>query len=130
MPQEPDLAGGVSVADTVALAGWLKGLAGRALRRAVPDALDLLGLAGRRTDRVRTLSGGMRRRLGFATAVVHRPALIVLDEPTAGLDLEQRARLGEVIAAMATDRLVVSSTHVLDALRRHGGAVAVMRAAG
>lgn len=127
-PQEPDLAGGVSVADTVALAGWLKGVDRRGLGRSVREALELVGLGDRAADRTRTLSGGMRRRLGFATAVAHRPSVLVLDEPTSGLDPEQRASLGEVIRILADDRIVVLSTHVLDDLRRVGGEVAVMSA--
>lgn len=83
LPQEPDFSGGVSVTDTVALAGWLKSMPDAELNNAVRDALNLVGLTDRARDRVRALSGGMRRRLGFATAAVHRPALLVLDEPTA-----------------------------------------------
>lgn len=126
LPQEPDLAGGVSVADTVALAGWLKGIGRRGLGCSVRAALDLVGLGDRAMERTRTLSGGMRRRLGFATAVVHRPVVLVLDEPTSGLDPQQRAALGEVIRTIANGRIVVLSTHVLDDLRRVGGEVAVM----
>ncbi|MFC5996819.1 ATP-binding cassette domain-containing protein [Pseudonocardia hispaniensis] len=128
LPQEPDLAGGVSVRDTVALAAWLKGLGRRQLGYAVQRAVESVGLADRAGDRVRTLSGGMRRRLGFAAAVVHEPRLLVLDEPTAGLDPEQRTVLANVITELAHGRIVVLSTHVLDDLRRFGGAVAVMSA--
>lgn len=128
LPQEPDLAGGVSVADTVALAAWLKGLRRRKLGCSVRASLKLVGLEDRAAERTRTLSGGMRRRLGFATAVVHRPDVLVLDEPTSGLDPEQRASLGEVIRTLADGRIVVLSTHVLDDLRRVGGEVAVMSA--
>jgi len=128
LPQEPDLAGGVTVADTVALAAWLKDVGRRELRGSVHASLKLVGLEDRAAERTRTLSGGMRRRLGFATAVVHRPTVLVLDEPTSGLDPEQRASLGEVIRTLADGRIVVLSTHVLDDLRRVGGEVAVMSA--
>lgn len=85
LPQEPDLAGGVTVEDTVLLAAWLKGVSRRELRPTARRALAQVGLTDRARDRVRTLSGGMRRRLSLATAVAHLPELLLLDEPTAGL---------------------------------------------
>lgn len=126
LPQEPDFAGGVSVADSVALAGWLKCVPRAGLSGAVREALDRVGLADRAGDRVRSLSGGMRRRLGFATAVVHGPQLLVLDEPTAGLDPEQRSSLAAVTKALAANRIVLLSTHILDDLRQTGGQVAIL----
>jgi ABC-type multidrug transport system ATPase subunit len=128
LPQEPDLAGGVTLRDTVELGGWLKGMRRSVLGATAERVLDAVGLADRSGDRVRTLSGGMRRRLCFAVAVVHDPAVLLLDEPTAGLDPEQRAELAAVVQGLARDRIVLLSTHVLDDLRRLRCAVAVMSA--
>lgn len=126
LPQEPEFAGGVTVADTVALAGWMKGLPRATLSDAVGRCIELVGLGDRAGERVRTLSGGMRRRLGFATAAVHEPRLLVLDEPTAGLDPLQRRDLLAAIRVLAMDRIVMMSTHVLDDVRGVGGEVAVL----
>ena len=126
LPQEPEFAGGISVYDTVALAAWLKNVDRSRLDAAVQSWLERVGLSDRRKDRVRTLSGGMRRRLGLATAAVHEPALLLLDEPTAGLDPEQRLVILRLIAGLAAQRVVLMPSHVLDDARRIGDRIMLM----
>jgi ABC-2 type transport system ATP-binding protein len=79
--------------------------------RAALEAVELEDLAGRR---IRTLSGGMRRRVGIAQAIVADPELLLLDEPTTGLDPEQRMRFRQLIAGLGTHRTVVLSTHLVE----------------
>ncbi len=79
--------------------------------REVDRVLDLVGLGDRRTRRIRTLSGGQRRRLALAQAFLGDPRLIVLDEPTTGLDPEQRASLRAILSGHAGTGTVVVATH-------------------
>ncbi len=79
--------------------------------RAALAAVELEDLAGRK---IRTLSGGMRRRVGIAQAIVADPELLLLDEPTTGLDPEQRMRFRQLIAGLGTQRTVVLSTHLVE----------------
>jgi ABC-2 type transport system ATP-binding protein len=79
--------------------------------RAALEAVELEDLAGRK---IRTLSGGMRRRVGIAQAIVADPELLLLDEPTTGLDPEQRMRFRQLIAGLGTHRTVVLSTHLVE----------------
>ena len=90
----------------------LKGLRGNGRRTAVADALDVTNLAQVAGRQVRTYSGGMKRRLGIAQALLGSPDLIVVDEPTAGLDPEERVRFRNLLADLSGDRIVVMSTHV------------------
>jgi ABC-2 type transport system ATP-binding protein len=114
VPQRFSLAGELTVADTVAYAAWVHGLdrreCGDAARRALAS-VDLSGLADRRT---RTLSGGQRQRVGIAAALAHDPRVLILDEPTAGLDPGQRLRVREVVARLGEDRTVLVSTHLIE----------------
>ncbi len=80
----------------------------------IARALAETGLGPVAGKRIRTLSGGMRRRLGLAQALLGEPTLLVLDEPAAGLDPEQRLRFREMLSGLPTDRLVVLSTHQVD----------------
>jgi ABC-2 type transport system ATP-binding protein len=79
--------------------------------RAALAAVELDDLAGRK---IRTLSGGMRRRVGIAQAIVADPELLLLDEPTTGLDPEQRMRFRQLIAGLGEHRTVVLSTHLVE----------------
>jgi ABC-2 type transport system ATP-binding protein len=79
--------------------------------RSALAAVELEDLAGRK---IRTLSGGMRHRVGIAQAIVADPELLLLDEPTTGLDPEQRMRFRQLIAGIGTHRTVVLSTHLVE----------------
>ncbi len=111
LPQDPRFPNHMRVQDAIAYAQWLKcGDGGSARQRA---SLDAVGLVDRAGSTIGSLSGGMRRRLALACATVTQPRLLLLDEPTVGLDPEQRAGLRELIHAAADDCAVVFSTHEL-----------------
>src|SRR6202042_3309379 len=80
----------------------------------VARVLEAAGLETRARQRIRTLSGGMRRRLGLAQALLGEPALLVLDEPAAGLDPEQRLRFRELLSGLPGDPLVLLATHQVE----------------
>jgi ABC-2 type transport system ATP-binding protein len=88
-------------------------------RRRVAETLELVGLAQRARDRVRTFSGGMQRRLNLAAALVHAPALLLLDEPTAGVDPHSRASILDLVRRLASEgRGVVYTTHYMEEAER------------
>ena len=92
----------------------LSGLRDRAARRERVDAvLDSVGLGDVAHRKVKKLSGGMTRRLGIAQALIHQPRLLVVDEPTVGLDPEERIRFRQLMATLGRDRTIVLSTHIV-----------------
>jgi ABC-type multidrug transport system, ATPase component len=116
MPQQIRPVPGLTIHEQVAYAGWLKGLPRSQAWSAAATALEqvaLIELAGRKTA---TLSGGQLRRVGLAQVLIHDPQIILLDEPTAGLDPAQRSRFRELLVALPPDRPVVVSTHQVDDL--------------
>ena len=86
----------------------------RTRRRQVFDVLDRVGLRDRAAAKVGDLSGGMRRRLGIAQAILASPTLLVLDEPAAGLDPDERLRLREIVAERRKSTTIVVSTHLTE----------------
>jgi ABC-2 type transport system ATP-binding protein len=114
--------------ETLRLFGGLNGLRRRALTRAVDDIAESLLLTGFLDRRTGTLSGGQRRRVQAATAMVHRPALLLLDEPTAGVDPETRRALLDAVRNLAGQgTTIVYTTHYLPELTELGATVAVAR---
>ncbi len=115
VPQEFNFNVFERVFDIVATQGGYYGLPGRLARRRAEKYLRELGLWERRSDRSRELSGGMKRRLMIARALVHEPRLLILDEPTAGVDIEMRRAMWEFLREInAQGTTIILTTHYLD----------------
>ncbi len=114
--------------DNLMLQGHLYGLGGLALKRRVAELLDHFGLAEAAHRPVKTYSGGMQRRLDLALGLVHRPAVLFLDEPTTGLDPEARAALWREIAHLSTEEriTILLTTHYLDEADRLADRLAIV----
>ena len=126
LPQRFELMEWSTVRRNVAYAAWAHGLGGDALDAAVDAVLRSVDLAGRSGSRTRSLSGGMRQRLGLACALVHRPAVAVLDEPTVGLDPVQRGELRRLITELGEHSVVLISTHLVEDLAATAEQVVVL----
>lgn len=112
LPQEPGFYRNFTCFDFLDYLAILKEHVDREERHAeVRRVLDLTGLSDRSTTKIRKLSGGMRRRLALAQALLGSPSFLILDEPTAGLDPELRFRFRELVTTLAEDRTVLLSTH-------------------
>nr|WP_219905519.1 ATP-binding cassette domain-containing protein [Actinopolyspora mortivallis] len=126
VPQRFSLAPEMRLRDTVAYTAWVNGVPDADCMAAAEPALREVGLREQARSRVRTLSGGQRQRLGIAAALAHDPAVVVLDEPTVGLDPGQRLRVREMIARLGQQRTVVLSSHLLEDVARLCSRVAVL----
>jgi ABC-2 type transport system ATP-binding protein len=115
VPQDVALYDELTVADNLTFFGHLYGVHGRVLENRIAAGLDLVGLADRARHRVGTLSGGMQRRVNVACALVHEPAVLLLDEPTAALDPASREDLYQTLAQLRdAGRAILLTTHHLD----------------
>jgi len=112
LPQQPGLYQGFTVFDLVDYVGVLKEMTDRRARHdAVRQAIASVGLTEVERRRIKTLSGGTRQRVGIAAALLGRPHLLVLDEPAAGLDPDERLRLRSVLSEAGVDGTAIVSTH-------------------
>ena len=112
VPQDLALYPDLSATENLTFFGQLYGLTGKVLEGRIRETLELVGLAERRKDRIGTYSGGMKRRANMAAGLLHRPKLLVLDEPTVGVDPQSRNAILETVGALGV--AVLYTTHYME----------------
>jgi ABC-2 type transport system ATP-binding protein len=119
VPQDIALHDELSARENLALFGAIYDLRGTALESAMAAALDIAGLADRARDRVSTFSGGMKRRLNLAAALLHNPSILLLDEPTVGVDPQSRNAIFSNLEALKRQgKTLVYTTHYMEEAER------------
>ncbi|MHB1415899.1 MAG: ABC transporter ATP-binding protein, partial [Chloroflexota bacterium] len=115
LPQELGLYPDLTARQFLDYMAILKGLAdGKQRRRQVGETLTAVGLADVADRKLKGFSGGMKRRVGIAQALLNGPRVMIVDEPTAGLDPEERIRFRNMLVELASDRVVLLSTHIVE----------------
>lgn len=114
LAQRYPLVGSMRVVDTIAYAAWAQGVARSQAYLAADDAIARFDLGNLCARRVRGLSGGQRQRVGLAASMAHKPDLVILDEPSAGLDPEVRMAIRRTLREVAVTSSILLSTHLVD----------------
>lgn len=113
LPQDFSMYPNMTVYEAMDYLGVLSGMSKEKRKQRIPVLLEQVNLQNDSGKKVRALSGGMRRRLGIAQAILHDPKVLIVDEPTAGLDPEERVRFRNLLCEIAEKRIVILSTHIV-----------------
>lgn len=114
LPQHFSMYGGLSVYESLCHVAVLKNIEKRYIDSVVNAVIDEVNLTDRKTSRISALSGGMLRRLGIAQALIGNPRILIVDEPTAGLDPEERIRFRNLLSGIGDRRTILISTHIVE----------------
>ncbi len=127
LPQELGLYPNLTAAEFLDYLAILKGITDKTARRQqIAEALEQVRLTKVANRRLQTYSGGMKRRVGIAQAILGQPRLLIVDEPTVGLDPEERVRLRNLLSDLATRCTVILSTHIIEDISQSCHALAVI----
>lgn len=113
LPQDFSMYPNMGVYEAMDYLSVLAGLTKEERRKGIPELLEKVNLQNNYKTKVKAMSGGMRRRLGIAQALINNPKVLIVDEPTAGLDPEERVRFRNLLCEIAENRIVILSTHIV-----------------
>ena len=127
VPQDLAIYPELTATENLAYFGRLQGLRGPALTERTGEVLELVGLADRAKEATKNFSGGMKRRLNIGVGLLHRPALLILDEPTVGVDLQSRNAILESVESLSAEGMaVLYTTHYMEEAERLCDRIAIM----
>ena len=127
LPQEIDLYPSLTVQECLEYMGNLSGVSKQVCKERIEYYLEKTSLSEHRKKKIKQLSGGMKRRVGLVQALLNEPELLIIDEPTTGLDPEERIRIRNLLVDFAKGRTVLFSTHVVEDLAATCNQLAVMK---
>lgn len=127
MPQNYGVYPSFTARDFLEYMGALKGVSKEKLTSRIEEVLDFVNLSDVADKKVKTFSGGMKRRIGIAQAIINDPPILILDEPTAGLDPNERIRFSNIISDMGKDKIVLLSTHIVSDIEAIASELVVMK---
>lgn len=127
LPQELGLYPNMTVRESLEYVGIMCGMEKKAYTRQIDFYLEKTGLLEHQQKKNKQLSGGMKRRVGLVQALLHEPNILIVDEPTTGLDPEERIRIRNLLVDFAADKIVLFSTHVTEDLAATCEQLCIMR---
>lgn len=127
MPQNYNVYPGFTARDFLEYMGVLKGIPKERLKTRIDEVLEFVNLSDVARKKVKTFSGGMKRRIGIAQAIINEPEILILDEPTAGLDPKERIRFSNIISDMGKEKIVLLSTHIVSDIEAIASELVVMK---
>lgn len=126
LPQDFSMYPNMSVYECLEYLGALSGMGKTEREKNIMHLLKRVNLTEKKNSKVKSLSGGMKRRLGIAQALLHNPKVLIVDEPTAGLDPEERIRFRNLLCEVAEERIVILSTHIVGDIEATCEQIAIM----
>ncbi|WP_028552474.1 ABC transporter ATP-binding protein [Paenibacillus sp. UNC451MF] len=126
LPQDFGLYPNLSAVEFLQYMASLKGMTGRIARRRIEELIELVNLTDAGNRRLSSYSGGMKQRVGIAQALLNDPELLIVDEPTVGLDPEERVRFRNLLSDLSGERIVIFSTHIVSDIEAAAASIAIM----
>ena len=126
LPQDFTMYASMTIKESMEYLALLSDLPPKVIKDRVKTLLDQVNLTDHQRKKVKALSGGMKRRLGIAQALLHDPKVLIVDEPTAGLDPEERIRFRNLLSELAENRVVILSTHIVGDIEATCEHIAIM----